>query len=321
MNTKTSFIFRSTALAARRRLFRQTSRSLFASVATAGRQRTLITSSSSGIGQRMVGVTRAANFCAAAASVTVATPGKVLKVQYKGTLTSTGEVFDASPSEDEPLTFTCGAQEVIKGFDQGVLGMRVGETRTINIPCEDGYGPRHDEAMVEVDIDMPEGTEVGTRLRFNDGRTASVVSMNEGKTVLDFNHRLAGEDLTFEVTLVSCEDAPPPPKIEKTVLKEGDGETYPSRGDTLTMHYTGTLKASGEKFDSSRDRNEPFKFVIGVGQVIKGWDEGVMTMSLGESCVLHVPSELGYGKQGAGGVIPPNADLDFEVELIKVDRA
>mmetsp|Transcript_62011 Transcript_62011/g.162519 ORF Transcript_62011/g.162519 Transcript_62011/m.162519 type:complete len:147 (-) Transcript_62011:60-500(-) len=102
------------------------------------------------------------------------------------------------------------------------------------------------------------------------------------------------------------------------VLKAGDGKTFPQAGDTLSMHYTGTLASSGKKFDSSRDRNQPFEFQIGVGQVISGWDTGVMKMSLGERGVLHVPSSMGYGAHGAGGVIPPNADLDFDVELLAV---
>lgn len=75
------------------------------------------------------------------------------------------------------------------------------------------------------------------------------------------------------------------------------------------MHYHGTLAANGAKFDASYDRGRPFKFTIGVGQVIRGWDEGVMTMSLGETANLHITSDYGYGSDGAGGVIPPNADL------------
>ncbi|XP_060568749.1 uncharacterized protein LOC132727328 isoform X1 [Ruditapes philippinarum] len=96
-------------------------------------------------------------------------------------------------------------------------------------------------------------------------------------------------------------------------------KTFPKPGDTLSMHYTGTLASNGKKFDSSVDKGRPFQFTIGVGQVIKGWDEGVMQMSLGEKAVLNISSDYGYGPQGAGGVIPPNADLKFEVQLLKIN--
>lgn len=88
-------------------------------------------------------------------------------------------------------------------------------------------------------------------------------------------------------------------------------------GDTVVMHYTGTLM-DGTKFDSSVDRNEPFETQIGVGQVIEGWDQGIPGMKTGGKRKLTIPSSLGYGSRGAGGVIPPNAGLIFEVELIEI---
>ena len=104
-------------------------------------------------------------------------------------------------------------------------------------------------------------------------------------------------------------------KIETT--QEGTGDRVVKSGDTITVHYTGRL-TDGTKFDSSVDRGTPFTFTIGAGQVIKGWDEGLLGMKVGEKRTLTIPADKGYGATGAGGVIPPNATLVFDTELISI---
>ncbi|KAF8222437.1 peptidyl-prolyl cis-trans isomerase [Tricholoma matsutake] len=98
----------------------------------------------------------------------------------------------------------------------------------------------------------------------------------------------------------------------------GDGVTFPKKGDRVTIHYNGTL-VDGTKVDSSRDRGYPFETDIGVGKVIKGWDEGVLQLSLGEKAILQVTPDYGYGARGFPPVIPPNSPLRFEVELLKIN--
>ena len=104
--------------------------------------------------------------------------------------------------------------------------------------------------------------------------------------------------------------------LDIDVIQEGSGVPVRS-GQTVVMHYTGTF-VDGTKFDSSVDRGVPLSFSFGVGEVIKGWDKGIVGMKVGEKRKLRIPPELGYGTSGAGGIIPPNTTLLFEIELLEI---
>ena len=123
------------------------------------------------------------------------------------------------------------------------------------------------------------------------------------------------ESETEEMVLDGSEEQ----ELQIETLKQGTGEEAKS-GNNIAVHYTGTLE-DGTKFDSSLDRGKPFVFTLGIGQVIKGWDMGVLGMKVGEKRKLVIPSELGYGETGTpGGPIPPNATLIFEVELLSINK-
>ena len=129
--------------------------------------------------------------------------------------------------------------------------------------------------------------------------------------------------LSLTLSIPTMSDAAPTTTssgLQYTDTKVGTGVT-PKRGQTAVVHYTGWLYndgAKGKKFDSSVDRGEPFSFPVGMGRVIKGWDEGVVSMKVGGKRTLIIRPDLGYGARGAGGVIPPNATLIFDVELLDV---
>ncbi|KKR14677.1 MAG: Peptidyl-prolyl cis-trans isomerase [Candidatus Falkowbacteria bacterium GW2011_GWA2_39_24] len=106
--------------------------------------------------------------------------------------------------------------------------------------------------------------------------------------------------------------------LQIDVLQAGTGTAVTKAGDTISVHYTGTL-LDGTKFDSSVDRGQPFSFTLGVGQVIQGWDQGLLNMKVGEKRKLTIPADLGYGSRGAGAIIPPNATLVFATELMAIN--
>lgn len=214
--------------------------------------------------------------------------GEIVAVHYRGTLED-GTEFDNSYDRGQPFAFPLGRGRVIPGWDEGIALLNVGSKAKLIIPPELAYGDQGAGGVIP-----------------------------------------PGATLVFEVELVSVQPGSPeaPADVEEadymttdSGLKYHDFEVgegpSPEEGQTVFVHYTGWLE-DGTKFDSSIDRGQPFSFVLGVGNVIPGWDEGVATMKVGGKRQLVIPPELGYGDQGAGGVIPPGATLVFEVELLDV---
>ena len=220
----------------------------------------------------------------------VPTKGDILVVHYTGKLED-GTVFDSSVKRNQPIEFPIGTGRVIKGWDEGLLTMKVGGKRQLIIPPELGYGARGAGGVIP-----PNAT-----LFFD-------VELIEIKPLfVDTDFSLPGKEVNYDSGL-------------KTIIHiEGTGE-MPSVGDEIVVHYKGLL-ADGTEFDSSHSRGTPFTFVVGQGRVIKGWDEALLKMKVGEKRTLIIPPELGYGERGAGAAIPPNSTLIFEVELIKIQTS
>ena len=209
----------------------------------------------------------------------LAVAGANVTVHYTGWLYVDGKrgaKFDSSVDRGEPFPFPLGAGRVIKGWDEGVQGMKVGGKRELIIPAELAYGSR------EIPDAIP-----------------------------------ANSILNFEVELLKVA---PRPVLTKIDHQAGTGDEAVA-GTTVTVHYTGWLYVDGKrgtKFDSSVDKGQPFSFQLGAGQVIRGWDEGVQGMKVGGKRELIIPGDMAYGPRGFPGVIPPDATLNFDVELLKV---
>ena len=201
--------------------------------------------------------------------------------------TDSGYDFIVTSIDDTPISFVVGRGDaVFPGWEEGVTGMKVGGKRFLVVPPELGLGEQGNgeippNATLVLEIQLVEVIEprVATKVDEKDYITTA-----SGLKYYD--------------------------------LKAGAGET-PTAGQTVVVHYTGWLE-DGTQFDSSVDRGEPFTFPIGQGSVIPGWDEGVATMKVGGKRQLVIPAALAYGEAGSGSVIPPNATLIFEVELLEI---
>jgi peptidylprolyl isomerase len=214
--------------------------------------------------------------------------GEVVTLDFTGWLTD-GTKIGSSVDTGQKVVFAVGEGQVIPGWDEGVASMKVGGRRQLVIPAELAFGeqgasgviPPNATLILEVDL-----------LSISPGSPAAPTEVNEADYV------------TTDSGLKYYD------------IQVGEGPS-PEAGQEITVQYTGWL-TDGTKFDSSIDRGQPATFVIGMGQVIPGWDEGVASMKVGGKRQLVIPAELAYGADGAGGVIPPNATLIFEIELVDV---
>ena len=195
--------------------------------------------------------------------------------------------FIFSSTFSQPITFVIGSGNIVfPGWDEGVTGMKLGGKRYLVIPPdlalgESGSGDIPPNATLIMEVEL---LELMIPPEMSEVNEEDYVSTESGLKYYDF--------------------------------VEGEGAT-PEAGQTVVVHYSGWLE-DGTMFDSSVERGQPFPFVIGQGSVISGWDEGLATMKVGGRRQLVIPPELGYGENGAGGVIPPNATLIFEVELLEI---
>ena len=213
--------------------------------------------------------------------------GERVKVHYTGTLED-GTKFDSSLDRGEPFTFELGAGQVIKGWDEGIALLHKGEKATLIIPSELGYGSR------DMGTIPPNST-----LIFE----VELVDILEEVKIEPFDIKEKGSSKTES-------------GLEFILVEAGNGKKA-GPGYTVTVNYTGYLE-DGSIFDSSLKRDQPFVFQLGMGRVIKGWDEGIAMMKVGDKARLIIPYQLAYGEKGYPGVIPPKATLIFDVELLDV---
>ena len=205
-----------------------------------------------------------------------------VEVHYHGTLLD-GTVFDSSVDRGQTITF--GLNQVIKGWTEGLQLMPIGSKFKFTIPPELGYGDR----------------DIGS-IPANSTLIFEVELFDIQKPFVDADFSIPAEEIVLESGLRYLEHIP------------GSGDVT-TKGNIVVVHYSGFL-SDGTKFDSSHDRARPFNFTLGENRVIKGWEEGLLNMKKGAKRTLIILPELGYGSRGAGGVIPPNATLVFEVELV-----
>mmetsp|Transcript_5820 Transcript_5820/g.9048 ORF Transcript_5820/g.9048 Transcript_5820/m.9048 type:complete len:343 (-) Transcript_5820:1040-2068(-) len=232
-----------------------------------------------------------------------------------------GTVVVDTEKQDSPVSFVVGQGQVLPGIDSRMVGMKVGDEWEKTLTPKETFGEYVEERIFSIPAPTDENVplpDVGARVSLTNGEIATVIETSKEKIVVDTNHQLAGKSCSFKVKLLQVEELEERDfnGVEVESIHAGDGKTYAKAGDTIRVHYVGTL-ANGKVFDSSRN-SQPLEFKLGVGRVIRGWDEGLTKVSLGERAKLYIASEFAYGAQGAGDVIPPHANLIFDVEIMQI---
>lgn len=212
-----------------------------------------------------------------------------VSIHYTGYLEEDMTVFDSSHPRNEPISFILGRNMVIPGWEKLLPGLRVGDRARLWIPYEDAYGetgrgPIPPRANLIFDVDILDARDVLIPERF---------------------------DVVYPDTIETDSG------LKVYIVEWGSG-AKPVQGDLLTVHYSGYLE-DGSLFDSSVQREIPLRFVLGAGQVLRGWDEGFMLLNKGSRARMVMPPHLGYGDRGSGP-IPPGATLIFDVELIEINN-
>ncbi len=214
-------------------------------------------------------------------------PGEKVTVHYEGRLMN-DTIFDSSYKRNEPFTFALGQGQVIKGWDEGIALLNEGDSATLIIPPDLGYGQQNMGTI------PPNST-----LKF----TVKLVKIQAEVKVEPYN--TAGKDTIKTPSGLKC----------VLVSEKNKNGNKPQKGSNVIVHYTGYFE-DGKIFDSSVKRGEPIKFQLGKGMVIKGWDEGLSLLKAGDKARLLIPYQLAYGEAGRSPVIPAKANLIFDVELV-----